>query len=168
MTYDERIYNQAIADGMPPVLATLIVAQAKHETGDYTSHAFTSCLNCFGYKWVNQSTAAGPCIISSEGDAFAKYTSVEQSTHELTAWIRRRQRAGIFPADLSTIATAEAYATLLKNAGYYGDTLENYTNALIYWLSKLGSLPLAAQVGGGFLLLVLLSLGIVYRKKLFS
>lgn len=167
VTIDERIYNQAITNGMPPVLATLIVAQARHETAGYTSNVFKSCNNAFGYKWVGQSTAVGPCVTSTEGDSYAKYANVEHSTTELTKWIRRRQQEGKFPSDLTQIQTADDYSYLLKRSGYYGDTQANYLSGLIYWLSQMGSLP-GPVVGGSALLLLLLALGIVYRKKLFG
>jgi len=166
MTIDERIYNQAMADGMPPVLATLIVAQARHETAGYTSSVFKTCANCFGYKWVNQPTAAGACLTSTEGDPYARYTSIEQSTHELTLWIKRRQHSGVFPQDLTAITTADQYASLLKQANFFGAPVYQYTNGLLYWLSKIGTLP-GAAVGGGAFLLLLIALGIAYRKKLF-
>lgn len=166
MTYDEIIYNQALKDGIPQPLAVLIVAQARHETGNYTSNVFKSCNNAFGYKWVGQSTAIGPCSNSPEGNAYAKYMSIEQSTHELTLWIKRRMNDGKFPADLSRITTADNYAQLLKNAGYYGDTVATYTNGLIAALQKIGDL---ATSGAGRALFFIIALGLIYyRKRIFG
>lgn len=163
---DEIIYNQATANGMPLQLAALIVAQARHETGNYTSAAFTNCNNCFGYKYVGQDIAT-QCIKSSEADFYAGYDTINDSVTELTDWISRRQDEGKFPADLSTITTPDNYAALLKNAGYYGDSLTNYTNALIKWLQQIGA-NLPTPTGSG-IILILLALGlIVFRKKIFS
>jgi hypothetical protein len=166
MITDEKIYNQAISDGMPPVLATLIVAQARHETGGYTSNVFKTCNNCFGYKWVGQSSAAGPCTSSPEGNEYAKYNTIEQSTHELTQWIRRRQTEGKFPADLHTINTPDQYGDLLKTAGYFGDSLTAYVNGLIYWLQKIGSTITSPASVTAILILIALGMAI-FRKQIF-
>jgi uncharacterized FlgJ-related protein len=169
MAYDERIYNKAIADGMPPVLATLIVAQCRGESANYTSNVFLSCNNLNGYKWVGQSIATGPCLKSPEGDYYARYATIEDSVHELTQWIKRRQADGYFPQDLSTITTPEQYAKYLvadPNHHYYGTTIQAYTSMLAAQLKYIGNL--ATSTGGSAVLLILLALGIVYRKKLFG
>jgi len=163
MTFDERIYNKAIADGMPAILSTLIVAQARHETGNYTSNVFKTCNNCFGYKWVGQSTSKGPCTGSPEGDSYAAYASIEDSVHELTAWIKRRQRDGKFPANLSSITTPDQYATLLKNSGYYGAPVNEYLAGLIHWLNQISN---TVQDNGGVILMIFVAIAIlIYRKR---
>jgi len=166
MSIAERIYNQAITDGMPPVLATLIVSQSGHETNGWTSNVFLACNNGFGYKWVGQATAIGPCTGSPEGDSYAKYSTIEQSTHEITLWIKRRQNENKFPANLNTINTPEQYALLLKNAGYYGDPLSVYTNGLIYWLRKISDTLITPT--NGLAILFLLALGLIFRKRIFK
>jgi len=163
---DERIYTAAVTDGMPPVLATLIVAQARHETSNYSSNVFLTCNNAFGYKYVGQSTALGPCTGSPEGNDYAKYFDVEQSTHELTGWIKRRQREGKFPADLEQITTPDQYAELLKTAGYFTSPLQTYINGLISGLQKISSI--IGSTGGITAIVIILALGIYFfRKKIF-
>jgi len=165
MTLDERIYNKALSDGMPTILATFIVAQARHETGNYTSNVFNTCNNAFGYKWVGQSNAS-PCTGSPEGNSYAKYVSLEDSVHELTLWIKRRQKESKFPASLTAITTPDQYAALLKESGYYGASLQTYLNGLLAALSKLGQL--AVSPTGGAVLLVLVAIGIIiWRKRIF-
>lgn len=130
------IYATAFADGMPENMATLIEAQSKHETGLYSSHAFIQDNNCFGYKHVPKGRwQIGDGIKSSEGDPYAKYRSIENSVHELTDWIKRRQKEKKFPADLNTITTPRRYAFLLKGCGYYGDTIANYTAGLTHFMA---------------------------------
>ena len=129
------IYATAFGDGMPEPFVQLIVAQSKHETDDYSSHAFIQNNNCFGYKYVHGAKwqlSAG--ITSSEGDPYAKYATVDNSVHEICDWIKRRQRKGKFPADLKTIISPGQYATLLKSCGYFGDTTNNYTAGLTHFL----------------------------------
>lgn len=165
MTLDERIYNQAITDGIPPALAVLLVAQARHETGNYTSNVFKSCSNAYGYKYVGQATAEGACTMSPEGNNYARYRSVEQSVTEVTLWIKRRQREGKFPANLGEITTPEQYAQLLKNCGYYGSTWQVYANGMLAALQKIGDLVTSAKGVG---LLIIIALGFVAFKDKFK
>ena len=168
MDIAQRIYAKALSEGMPQFVSVCIVVQAAHETAGFTSNVFLSCNNLNGYKWVNQSTAAGPCLKSPEGDYYAKYNTIEDSVHEICAWIRRRQKEGKFPADLNSITTLEQYAQLLKNSGWYGDSVANYTSGLYYWSDKLVGLLKNPVVDVSFVLIIII-LGIVaYKKKLFK
>jgi uncharacterized FlgJ-related protein len=131
------IYTTAASDGMPGGLCALIEAQSKHETGDYTSNAFLKNNNCFGYKYVvGGRWQNGAGILSTEKNAYASYDNIENSVHELCAWILRRRHEGKFPADLATITEPRQYATLLKTCGYYGDPLQNYINGLTHYLQN--------------------------------
>jgi len=133
----ELIYTTVLNDGMPEPLAILIVAQSRHETDDYSSHAFLKNNNCFGYKYVpGAHWQAGPGITSSEKAPYAMYTSIENSVHEICAWILRRRHDGRFPPDLATITSPIRYATLLKRCMYFGDPVENYIHGLTTYLNK--------------------------------
>jgi hypothetical protein len=130
---EKQIYNTAIADGLPPNMANLLVAQSKHETGNYTSNAYLKNNNLFGYKYVKGAKfQVGPGIKSSESDPYAHYSTINDSVHELTAWIERRQGEGKFPVNLTTLSSME-YAVLLKNCGYFGDPLNNYISGLNHY-----------------------------------
>lgn len=128
MTTEQKIYNTAARDGMPVILASLLVGQSKHETGNYQHRFFTVGNNAFGYsydpksKW--QLDKGGPK--ADNGVQIAQYASVENSVHEITDWIRRRQGEGKFPQDLKTIDDPDEYSHLLKAAGYYQDSESNY------------------------------------------
>lgn len=169
MSNDEFIYSTAVAAGMPPVLATIIVAQARHETGNYTSRFFTIGKNAFGYsyyagsKW--QLDEGGPD--ADNGIPIAQYSSVYNSVHELTDWIKRRQAEGKFPANLAEINTPDKYAQLLKSAGYYQASLADYSAALVAWLQSIGNLSAGAYAGTAIILIIALGL-ILYRKKIFK
>lgn len=135
MSVEQRIRLQVISRGLPPNFQKLLVAQAKHETANFSSNAFKKNNNLYGYKSVKGAkwqTGAG--ITSSEGNAYAHYASIEDSVNEVIDWIKRRQKEGKFPADLRMINSSE-YAQLLKNSGYYGDTVANYTRGLNHYLA---------------------------------
>jgi len=138
MTVEERIYKTATGGtpvnpaGVPSTLANLIVAQAKHETGNFTSNFFKKYNNAFGYSYVAGARYQLPKggTIADNGLPIAAYKDVEDSTREIVDWIYRRKRGGMFPDDLTTIQTPEQYANLLKGAGYYGDSVSNYLRGL--------------------------------------
>jgi len=57
MNYDQLIYDAALKGGFNPTSAKLVVAQAKHETCNYTSNVFKKNNNLFGMKFVGQPLA---------------------------------------------------------------------------------------------------------------
>ena len=131
------VYATALGDGMPAHMASLIQWQSQHETDDYTSNAFKKNNNLFGYKVFSGSKwQTGKGITSSEGDPYASYASIEDSVHEPTAWIKRRQHKGQFPADLNKIVTPQDYAIWLKACGYFGDTVGNYVSGILHFKNK--------------------------------
>ena len=148
-----RIYNQALAGtpnhpGVPPALAALIVGQSGNETGGWTSDFFEQGNACFGYSCdLSDSDYQTSCStsVSDNGVTVGYYDSIEDSTMEIIDWIYRRVADGSFPSDLSTITTANQYATLLKNAGpdgsksYYGASEASYESNINLWLSRVGS-----------------------------
>ncbi|MBN8789431.1 MAG: glucosaminidase domain-containing protein [Terrimonas sp.] len=135
--YESAVYNTAVNNEVPGSVALLIVAQAKHESSNFTSKVFLQNNNAFGYKYVGQSGAVqGTAAPASEGGYYAKYDSVEDSALEVVNWWKRRIRQGVI-SDWSDINTTETYAAALKKAGYYGDSLSNYTAALKKWFTGL-------------------------------
>jgi hypothetical protein len=149
--------------GVPNALADLMVAQSKHETGDYTSHFFLNDNNAFGYSYYAQSDwQIGPGGVADNGEPIARYATIEDSAGEMVDWIFRRVHAGVFPANLNEITTPEHYAELLKAAGYYGDTVENYIEGLKRWfIVNVGSTNLQ-----GLFVVGLIATAFALRKQL--
>jgi uncharacterized FlgJ-related protein len=167
VTNDQTIYETALSDGMPDPLAVFIVAQARHETGNYTSSFFTTGKNAFGYSYVAGAKwqMSTPGTNADNGLPVAQYSTVQNSVHELTDWIKRRQAQGKFPANLGTITTPQQYAQLLKNAGYYGDTVTNYTNGLVHWITAIGDTLL--KPAGITIAILLIIVAALFRKNIF-
>lgn len=136
MGFAERIFSAATGGtntnpGLPNNLAALLVAQSQLETGNFTSNFFKNYNNAFGYSYTPLSIyQTGSGTLADNGQPIASYSSIEQSTREIIDWIYRRVKEGKFPSDLRTITTPDQYAALLKNAGYYQDSLANYTAGL--------------------------------------
>lgn len=164
---DQLIFNTAVSDGIPTTLAALIAAQARHETGNYSHRFFTKGNNCFGYsynpssKWQIQGGDR-----ADNGVPIAQYRNVQDSVHELTDWIKRRQKEGKFPKNLSTISTPTRYAQLLKNAGYYQAPLNVYTSGIVNALKRLPENVLKGiTTGAPILLLILAGVAIYFLTK---
>lgn len=164
MTATESIiYNTARAGGIPAALSLLLIAQAKHETGNFTSNFFKQYNNAFGYSYVPggkwQLPAGGS--IADNGKPIAAYSTLANSVNEIVDWIKRRQNEGKFPADLSTITGPDQYAQLLKSAGYYGDTLANYARGLRSFFEA-NAEPVTLALGG----VVIIGMAYYLSKKI--
>lgn len=139
--------------GLPVNLANLLVAQAKHETGNFTSNIFRTGNNAFGYSYDPRSIhQIGQGVIADNKVPSAKYASIANSTAEIVDWIYRRINEGKFPVNLDLIQTPDEYALLLKNAGYYQDTLENYLNGLKRFFTQHKTTGVFLVIGVGFAL----------------
>lgn len=165
MNYDDRIYAVARAGtsknaGLPDALARLMLAQSKHETGNYTSNLFRKYNNAFGYSYSGSQYQIAAGSNADNGLPIAAYSSIEDSARELVDYIYRRRAAGQFPA-LDTITTPEQYAALLKKVGYYGDTETNYLQGLKRWFT-----PVTVAAGGGLLIVAAIAAYyLLYRRK---
>lgn len=142
--YANRIFNAAISgndmnEGLPENIAKFMVEQSAHETNGWTSNFFVNNNNCFGYscdggsKWQNGCSSG----LADNGVKVGNYDTIEDSTQEIVDWIYRRVKEGKFPSDLTSITTSDQYATMLKNAGYYGASKDVYANGLARWANTL-------------------------------
>lgn len=149
MALENLIYTVARGDGMPDFLSLALVAQARHETGDFGSHAFIELNNLFGYSYNSKSAwqLPAPGFTADNNALLGQYATPEDSVHEMTHWILRRVADGRFPTDLSQITTLDQYAALLRNAGYYTDSLSNYLTGLKRWFVT-GITSLQSGAGG--------------------
>lgn len=121
--------NQAFKNTEYAGLIPLIVAMAKHETGNFASKLYMDGRNMFGMKMPSRRpTVARPLRKASDGGVYAGYSSDYNSAKDLLLWMQYTK----FPA---MVSTPESFATALKERGYYTDTLENYSKALRRWLA---------------------------------
>lgn len=149
---EQTIYNVAIGAGFPDTLARILIAQAQHESANFTSNLFLRYNNAFGYSFVPGARwqLPTPGTKADNGQPIAAYASLENSAHEIVDWIKRRQVQGLFPADLNSITDPYKYAELLKKAGYYGDTLSNYAAGLkSFFKNNAGSISIVALLAIG-------------------
>jgi uncharacterized FlgJ-related protein len=134
LNYDQEIYNGAIKGGATPALATLLVAQARHETGNYSNKQTKVNNNLFGFKYSPNSKFSKRGNISPEGDPYAKFDTVGDSIQEyVVRYMGKNSKEGgtrlqefnkIQPKDTTT------FANKLKGYGYYGAKVSEYINGL--------------------------------------
>jgi flagellum-specific peptidoglycan hydrolase FlgJ len=123
-TKDEEIFRTVIENGYDSMMAKLLVAQSRHETGNYKSRLARLANNMFGMQKPRRSHTRAIGTAWAEGRPnYAKYGSIEDSTLDVLDLLKRRNCPFNFK-------TTYEYAKWLKSKGYYEDSLENYSRAL--------------------------------------
>lgn len=176
MSYDQLIFNRAVAEGFPPSTAKLIVAQARLESSDYTSNVFKNNNNLFGMKFVGQKgVSRGTLAPQSErtcngncnSDYYAKYNSPSDSVGDLVGRLYKITRNGIGFDQLANAKDSTDFATKLKQRGYYGATATQYAKGLNAKLMKINIIELVKENKNTVLIgAIALGLGLyLYLKK---
>jgi spore cortex formation protein SpoVR/YcgB (stage V sporulation) len=106
-----EIYTILQATGLNPTLSRFAVAQAAHETNNFTSSIYKNNHNAFGMKFAGQVNALG------EKSGHAYYAAVNNSVADLVAWYTRK-RSSILSLPL-IINSIESYVRFLKNNNYF-------------------------------------------------
>ncbi len=124
------IYNAAFerlqrhfTDDQSALLATLMVAQSKLETANYTSAVYLQNNNAFGYKYYADSiyqAGMGLAAPASENDNYGIYANVADSAREVADWIGRRS------ADFTNVTGVYDYAAALSNDKYFTEAADLY------------------------------------------
>jgi|WetSurMetagenome_2_1015567.scaffolds.fasta_scaffold289973_3 uncharacterized FlgJ-related protein len=125
---DKRVYNAAIAFGFERECANLVVAQARHETGNYTSKVYIQNKNCFGMRPAHKRTTTR--IQTEKETDYAVYETIENSVHDLAYWFSYNG----LPKDYRTV---EDYAEAIRSKGYFEASLNEYENGMNAALKKL-------------------------------
>ena len=153
VNYDQEIYNGAIKGGATPPLAKLLVAQARHESGNYNSNQTKTNNNVFGFKHSANSIYSQRGNISPEGDPYAHYDTLQDSIKDyIIRWMgKSSKQGGTRLQEFNTIkeGDTETYARKLKGYGYYtnikGETDES---AIKRYIGGLNSALTRIQVVG--------------------
>lgn len=165
--YNQIIYNTVIDAGYSDTLARLLVAQAQYETGNYKNNAFLNHNNAFGYKYVAGGKYQLPTQgnVSSEGDTYASYSSLENSILEVLAWLERRQREGKF--NIADLTDSTTYAEALKSANFYGISSSKYASGLDVYLNKLSVFYQANKKAVNYAIIggILIVISLYFLKK---
>lgn len=172
--YDQDIYNGAIKGGATPELATLLVAQSRLETGNYTNNQTKTNNNLFGFKYSANSKYSKKGNVSPEGDLYAKYDTINDSILDyVNRWMGLKSKlGGTRLQEFNTIKYKDTttYATKLKGYGYYGATVDGYIKGLNSALTRIKLVAFynnnKTTVNSLLLGVVLIIGGIIYYKKM--
>ena len=139
------VYNTARANGLGDVVSKLIVSQATHESGNFSSSLFKRANNAFGMTIPRKRKS--PYITGSAGQQpdgpgnYAKYDSLQDSVLDLIHWHKYNR------TDWTKIEGPATYAAYLKSKGYYGDTQQNYQSRLYEYFKGLSWLQYTPVAG---------------------
>lgn len=117
-TIKDRIVNTLVENGVNPITATFVFAQAAHETGNFTSPLFFSNNNCFGMKPPKTYVVA-----IGEQFGYANYKSIEDSAKAMAIYLQAHNLAG-------GLSTLDQYVNNLHNQNYFEADLQEYVNGV--------------------------------------
>ena len=126
-SYDEEVLRVLKEQGVGEVLSQIILAQAKHESGNFTSVIFEENWNPFGMKQarVRQNTAIG----TNRGHAV--YLSLYDAVLDYVYYMRARN----IPFQGESV---NSYVMILKSKGYFEDGYNNYARGVRKFHEELG------------------------------
>jgi len=142
VNYDQEIYNGAIKGGTTPALATLLVAQSRHETGNYTNNQTKTNLNLFGFKYSpNRTQFNKKGNISPEGDYYAKFDTANDAIQNYLLWLstKKSNEGGNRLQEFNKLKANDTttFANKLKGYGYYGAEVKDYIRGLNAALTRI-------------------------------
>lgn len=123
LSVDQRIELVLLDSGYSSRMINIVIAQARHESGNYTSKLAVRNNNIFGMRHPvkRPTTSLGP-LASAEGrKGYASYNSIEDSVRDLILYHRH------FRVPESNLAD---YVTYLKRKRYYECSEQLYKKAL--------------------------------------
>lgn len=125
LTIEDRIVGKLTECGVGDTMAWFIVAQAKHESGNFKSKLFREHNNAFGMRFprVRPTTAAhgGACAEGKTG--YASYCSVEDSAEDVVRWLE-------FNSVDKNIGSIDKYVKVLRKKKYFTDKESKYLRSL--------------------------------------
>lgn len=111
----------------------IIEAQARHESGNYTSPLYRRNNNMFGMRHARGSRAATQLGYEVETDKYRVYRSSRESIRDMIDWLQNQN----FPVFPDTVKGALDYAAELRRRGFYTAPLGEYEKNLIFYYNNL-------------------------------
>lgn len=121
--YEKEIRGALRSEGVDPYTAELLIAQSKHESGNY-KNGLTRYNNVFARHYHKVDSFAVSNGAKAEGHSnFAIYPTIKYATLSQLSYLRRKKYSFKWK-------TPHQYAVELKSKGYYEASIEEYTAAL--------------------------------------
>ena len=128
--YEAEIRDVLESEGLEPFVVDLLVAQSKHESGNY-KNSLTKYNNVFARHYHKNDTFATSAGAKAEGHSrFAKYPNLRNATLSQISYLKRKQYSFKWKS-------AYQFSLELKSKHYYEAPIEVYTNALNKYLRKM-------------------------------
>jgi len=122
-SYEKEIRDVLEEEGLEPYVIELLVAQSKHESGNYTN-GLTKYNNVFARHYHKTDTFATSAGAKAEGHSrFAKYPTIKNATLSQIYYLRRMKYS------FEWKSTSD-FANELKSKHYYEAPIEVYVSAL--------------------------------------
>lgn len=166
-TLSNVLYNIFLSVGFPANSIKFAVAQALHETGNKIdqSHELTghnwSGITYIGQPLYQKNAKRGNLKPQTDWsnpnkpEYYAFFDTVEDWARDFKRIISRSNGLKGRPIEATTL---KEYATRLKANFYFGDSIENYSKALSYWLDKIKATLPATNTA----ILIFIAIGIFY------
>ena len=166
-TLSNVLYNIFLSVGFPANSIKFAVAQALHETGNKIDQPHeTNGHNWSGITWIAQPTLQKNAKRGNlkpqkdwndpnKPEYYAWFETVEDWARDFKRIISRSNGLKGRPIEATTL---KEYATRLKANFYFGDTIENYSKALTYWIDKIKTTLPATNTA----ILIFIAIGIFY------
>jgi len=109
-------------------LTDYVIAQAKHETANFTSNIFKNANNAFGMgvPSIRPFDRQG-VFTAQDGTKYSSYSSPSQSARDYILYLDNFN----FPVSFTS---PELFVLRLQSQGYFTDSYSNYLNGLKRWL----------------------------------
>lgn len=106
--------------GFDPALSKMIVAQSRHETGNYTSRLFKEYNNPWGMMHPLKRTTASA---GANPSGFATYISLSDAARDYVYYLQALDYNETYP-------DVRAFVSELKKKGYFEDNLTTYMSSV--------------------------------------
>ena len=122
-SYEEEVLRVLREQGVGETLSQIILAQAKHESANFSSVIFEENWNPFGMKQarVRETT----CVGTSRGHGV--YLSLSDAVIDYVLYMKARN----IPLEGKSV---KSYVMMLKSKGYFEDGYENYVRWVKYYV----------------------------------
>jgi len=120
----KKVYSYLIENGVPVRMSQILVAQAAHETSNFTSRIFIENHNLFGMKLAKiRKTAA---IGQRYGHAI--FRNIEDSILDIIIYLT-------FSDIPKNFTDSDSYVEAIKDKGYFTASLREYQKGTEYFLN---------------------------------
>lgn len=129
LTIEERIVTVLRDSGFSRTMQRIILAQAKHESGNFKSRLARNHNNIFGMTHPGTrhfTTSLGPLARAEGRGGYASYTSIEHSVADYILYKKRRQ--------IEDSEDVSAYIYQLKRKHYFEARADKYLKAINRWM----------------------------------